>query len=327
MKRFLMTAGGGASTVDMAASPRAAIIEANNASLEVGRLALLYQDGNDLKIIRKAAASPAAADEIVYSSVTGKRLQLVLPRTTENGGPLILPIYRNNLKHTVMAYTAGANYAGTLNVDDIDVEHGNYTIIVCKKGVKFNERNKWIAQIYANRNTTLATIVTELTKQINSNTPNHGLTATATTTSGSEAIDFAGSDWNDYEIILTDNFSGVSYTPTTHGKTPIADAAMVNDIARKCAADAGIRDTELDAAQLIYKDYPFNALLGANIADPKFDIHIIEFDEPRAVGTTTEENVKQTIYIACPRYSDSGTPTETKLSADFTTIMDYYVTH
>ena len=123
-----------------------------------------------------------------------------------------------------------------------------------KKGLKFNERNRWTATIHTGLNPTANDVAKKLANQINNNTVGHGIKASVadakiTLTAESKGID--------YEILGADELVGIAVTVKAHGLPAYGDAAYITDLANKAAADAGIeytyRDTytELDRKSVV----------------------------------------------------------------------------
>lgn len=229
-----------------------------------------------------------------------KKGYVVLGRSAELGGPVVLPFFVNHFSYSIGEYQAATTFAGSISIPNTVAAGEEYTIIVAKKGVKFNERNKWTASVVATSSDTAATIATKLVNLINSNSESSGVSATVSTAT----ITIAGSKSGvDYTILGADALLGVAATYTTHGNTAYGDASYVKDLANKAAADAGFEYTYMGDVNYLYPDYPLNPLKNADAEDTGFSIITIRFAEQREVKTV-DDVVHQIIQIALPSSVD-----------------------
>lgn len=234
--------------------------------------------------------------------INNKKGYFVLGRSVELGGPVVLPVFANHFSYSIGEYEAATTFEGALDIPESIVSGEEYTIIVVKKGVKFNERNKWTASVVATSSDTSSTIATKLTSLINSNSESSGVSATAS----DETITITSSKSGvDYAILGADALLGVSATYTTHGNTAYGDASYVKDLANKAAADAGFEYTYMGDVNYLYPDYPLNPLKNADSEDTGFNILTFRFAEPREVKTV-DDVVHQIIQVAVPSGVDIG---------------------
>lgn len=226
-----------------------------------------------------------------------EELYLVLHRNAANGGDVVLPLFANHFSYTKGIYRAATQYAAQLTIPDVDVDSFDYTVIAVKKGIKFNERNKFTANVHIGKNDTAATVATKIVNYfMDGSVARYGLTVSA---SGA-VLTFAGSaDGEDWAIITADDLSGVALDSETHGVPALFDAKCVADLAAKAAADAGFEYTYQDDVHALYPKYPFNPLAASDSADTGFDVYTIRFAEPRKVKTV-DDVVHQIIQIALP---------------------------
>lgn len=224
-----------------------------------------------------------------------KHGMLVLGRPAEMGGPVSLPIYKNNFSYVKGEYQPATTFKATIKVP-APAKVGDYTIIVAKKGVKFNERNKWSADVHVTDTTTTATKLAELiVKAINGN-PGSGVTAS---NSADTITITANTIGQDYEIIPADLLTGTSVTVTAKGFAGYGTAAYVKDLASKAVADSGVLYTYQDDVNYLYPNYPLNPLAQPDITDNGYTIFTLRFAEPREVKTR-DEVVNQIIQVAFP---------------------------
>lgn len=225
-----------------------------------------------------------------------KKGYIGLGRIHEDGGPVILPIYANHFSFAIGRYQRATPFVGGVTMPEAIIPGEDYTIIIVKKGVKFNERNKWTASVVAKDSDTNITIATKLTSLINSNSESSGVSATVSTATITITASKSGVD---YTILGADALLGVAATYTTHGNTAYGDASYVKDLADKAAADAGFEYTYMGDVNYLYPNYPLNPLKNADSEDTGFNIITIRFAEPREVKTV-DDVVHQIIQIALP---------------------------
>lgn len=218
---------------------------------------------------------------------------IYLGKSDAKGGKLVVPIYKNNFSYSKMVYAASTQYTGNFTIADV-VAGSDYTVVVVKKGVGFNERNKWTATVRAKAADTVDTIVSALASQI---TANVGAGVTAAASAGKVTVT-AKEKGVDYELTLGDDLFGTAVTQT-HATAAVADAKYITDLAIKAAADAGIEYTYQDAGELIYPDFPLNPLAQDDSADAGFTVYTIRFAEPREMKTV-DQSINQIVQIAVP---------------------------
>lgn len=218
---------------------------------------------------------------------------IYLGKSDTKGGKLVVPIYKNNFSYSKMVYAASTQYTGNFTIADV-VAGSDYTVVVVKKGVGFNERNKWTATVRAKAADTVDTIAAALASQI---TANVGAGVTAAASTGKVTVT-AKEKGVDYELTLGDDLFGTAVTQT-HATAAVADAKYITDLAIKAAADAGIEYTYQDAGELIYPDFPLNPLAQDDSADTGFTVYTIRFAEPREMKTV-DQSINQIVQIAVP---------------------------
>lgn len=218
---------------------------------------------------------------------------IYLGKSDAKGGKLVVPIYKNNFSYSKMVYVASTQYTGNFTIADV-VAGSDYTVVVVKKGVGFNERNKWTATVRAKAADTVDTIASALASQI---TANVGAGVTAAASAGKVTVT-AKEKGVDYELTLGDDLFGTAVSQT-HATAAVADAKYITDLAIKAAADAGIEYTYQDAGELIYPDFPLNPLAQDDSADAGFTVYTIRFAEPREMKTV-DQSINQIVQIAVP---------------------------
>lgn len=232
---------------------------------------------------------------------------IILGRAVKDDGPVVLPFYKNRFSFVKGEYQAATAYSGSVTIAAV-TPHLDYTLIVVKKGVKFNERNKWTANVHAKENDTADSIAEKLATLISENAS--GLKAENASGVITLSCDEKGVD---YEVVGADELMGVKVTQT-HATIAYGDAAYVTKLANMAAADAGFNDTYLDGATLLYPKYPLNPLAQSDKADTGFTIFTLKFAEPREVKTR-DEVVNQIVQVAFPTGSAAITTFETVCEA------------
>lgn len=216
---------------------------------------------------------------------------IVLGRGDE--GDVVLPFFNNHFSWVKAVYANGTTFNAVMTVTAPD-DYSDCTVLIVKKGKKFNERNRWTATVHSGKSMTAAQLATALAKQVNNNTDAHGLIATVS----NAQITFTGKEMGDnYSVIPADELTGTTVTVNTEGYPKEFDAKVIKDLADKAAADAGYEYTyEEDSG---YKYYHLNPLAKDDSADTGFTVFTLRFAEPRQTGQL-DKLVHQIVQIAFP---------------------------
>lgn len=233
---------------------------------------------------------------------------IFLGKEDAKGGDVIVPIYKNNFSFTKMVYQAAGAYTGNFTIPAPTVGD-DLTVVVVKKGVQFNERNKWTATMRVKDGQDASACAKELAEQLNNN-PASGVKAVA---EAAKITIAAVNKGEDYKIALGDDLFGVAVTETP-AVTPLADANYIKDLAMKAAADAGIEYTYQDPANLIYPGYPLNPLAQPDSVDAGYTVFTLKFAEPREMKTV-DQSINQIVQIALPTGVTAIAKVETILKA------------
>ncbi len=229
-------------------------------------------------------------------------------------GQIVFPFYRKDLTYSVSTYAVATTFSANFTIASVEAS-SDYTVIIVKNGVKFNERNKWTSTIHAGKNDTAKTVADKIAAHINANTVGSGVSAVSDSTTAGKITITAKKAGQPYTIVLADKLQGLAVTTTDAGLPAINDAAAIKDMANKAAADAGFEYTYDEFAGL-YPAYPLNPLAQPGNADAGFTVYTIRFAEPRNMKTR-DEVVHQIIQIAYP--------TGTAAIATLKTILDALV--
>lgn len=271
-----------------------------------------YASGTDLSQVADGAVGIFYnKNGVITACATGKEFIkeaiLVLGRSNEKGGPIVIPIHKNNFSYVKGEYQAATKFSAEVTIP-APTKIGDYSLIVALKGVKFNERNKWTAMVHVKDVTiSAADLATKLAAQINNNSEGSGVTAVAAAAKITITANKAGVD---YEILGADELFGIEVTVSASGIPAYGDAKYIQDLAEKAAADAGFEYTYRDANYYLYPNYPINPLAQPDAEDAGYTIFTLCFAEPRDVKTL-DEVVNQIVQVAFPTGASAITTFET----------------
>lgn len=265
-----------------------------------------YTEATDLSNVTEGALGVFYnKDGVPTVSTTGTEFtgegMLVLGRTAANGGPVVIPIHTNKFSFVKGAYFPATKFVGNIALPRLLTE-GDFTVIVAKKGTKFNERNKWTAttHVFDATKTTVDAVGAKLAEYFNANSDNSGVTASYF--SGVLTIR-AVETGVDYSIIGADVLSDAKVSIIKAGQLAYGDAKYVADLADKAAADAGFEYTYMDDVHYLYPKYPLNPLKASDAANTGFIIFTLKFAEPRNTKTH-DDVVNQIVQVAIPTDAD-----------------------
>lgn len=236
-----------------------------------------------------------------------------------SGQPLVIPIYKHHESYDWGSYVGATTFQAKVTVVAQNMI-GDYTLIIAKKGVPFNERNKWTSTTHVcDSDMTAKDIAAAIAKDVNNNSISSGVTATVQ----DEVITLTATEKGvGYSLITADWLSKVTPVIVTEGNAAYGDAAYVKDLMMKACADAGIEYTYQDGADLIYPTYPPHPLATAPATDYGFDIFTIKFSEPRD-SRTVDMAVNQIVQIAVPRTEDG----ENDICSDINNRLEDFVNY
>ena len=270
-----------------------------------------YASGNDMSAIAEGAIGFYYNNDGVPTldtdgtHVKKGEAMIVLGRSAANGGNVVIPFYNKNFSWNKMTHQASTKFNASITIPAIN-ELGEYTIIICKKGVQFNERNKWTSSYNVKSlNDTPDDVAAAIEKGIKNFAHNLGISSSV---SGATISITGLNDAVDFEILGADNLFGLTITQT-HATKGYADAAWISDLADKACADAGIEYTYRPEYIYLYENYPLNPLAQQNTTDPGYIVYTIRFAEPRRTKTT-DEVVNQIVQIAMPKTATATTDIE-----------------
>ena len=240
-----------------------------------------------------------------------KDCMLIVNRSVDKGGHVVIPIHKNKFSYVKGVYQAGKVFKQVFTIP-APTTIGEYSMIVALKGVGFNQRNKWTASVYVKDvNKTANELAEALAKAINNNTVGSKVVATASEATLTIDGQVVGMD---YEVVPADLLTGLAATSTQKGEAAYGDAQYIIDLANKAAADAGFEYTYQEAGELMRPHYPLNPLEVSDAADKGFTIFTLSFAEPRDVKTR-DEVINQIVQVAFPTGAEQITTFETVCKA------------
>lgn len=267
-----------------------------------GQVSISYLSNGSETLVKDAATAAGIKDR---GMITWKNPNSEL-------GQIVFPFYKKDLSYSVSTYSAATIFLASFTIASVEAS-SDYTVIIVKNGVKFNERNKWTSTIHAGKNDTVKNIADKIAAHINANTVGSGVSAVSDTKTEGKITITAKKAGQPYTIVLADELQGLAVTTTAAGLPAINDAAAIKEMANKAAADAGFEYTYDEFARL-YPAYPLNPLGQADKTDTGFTVYTIRFAEPRDMKTR-DEVVHQIIQIAYPTGSPAITTLKTILDA------------
>ena len=216
------------------------------------------------------------------------------------GGPrvnaLVIPEVNIDNVNVVVTNPVDGNVASVDFTVPAIVPGNTYTAIIVKKGVEFNERNKYTADIYVPKNSTktandvAAAIGAQFTAMANSGSIDITVTVAAA------KVTVQGISKNDnFDIVLTDALSGVAKNVTTANKA-IGDKEYVTNLVQECISDRGI-DSLYGEGKELYPGYP------VPVEDDKYTIITLRYKNYRKAGLTSGDATPMTTHIAVPSKS------------------------
>lgn len=256
------------------------------------------------------------AETLVKSAATAADLKdrgmITWKNPNSELGQIVFPFYKKDFSYSVSTYNVATTFSANFTIASVEAS-SDYTVIIVKNGVKFNERNKWTSTIHAGKNDTVKNIADKIAAHINANTVSSGVSAVSDNTTNGKITITAKKAGQPYTIVLADGLQGLDVITTDTGLPAINDAAAIKEMANKAAADAGFEYTYDEFAGL-YPAYPLNPLAQPDKVDTGFTVFTIRFAEPRAMKTR-DEVVHQIIQIAYPTSAEAINTLKTILNA------------
>lgn len=226
--------------------------------------------------------------------VKGEAL-LVLGRSAEDGGNITLPIHKHNFSYVKGSIQEPSKFDASFTCPAPITGH-LYTIVLVKKGVQFNERNKWTCSfVFEKASGTANDLAKSIAKAFEQNALNAGVKVTASTAD----VKFTALETGiDYTILLTDSLEDVKVTVTSQGSPGLGTYSQLEEMARMAGADAGFEDTYQEANTYMYPNYPLSK--GKDKDTNLYVVFTLKCSEPRNTRTI-DTAINQVIQIAFNR--------------------------
>lgn len=230
--------------------------------------------------------------ETISDDGTGIKDIFYLNLKKAEGDTVVIAGSPRHFSYVKSVYSGGTAYTSNVTIT-APAADGHYTLILVKKGTKFNERNRWTATIPVKIGDTANDVATKLGKYFEANATNLNITVAV----AEAKITFTANDKNDdFKLIGADDLLGIAVTETP-AVAPLNNAEQIKDLANKAAADAGFVYTYEDVD--VNPGYPLNPLAQGNKVDTGYTIFTLRFAVPRKVKTR-DEVVHQIVQVAFP---------------------------
>lgn len=179
-----------------------------------------------------------------------------------------------------------------------------YTAIIVKKGVTFNERNKFIADVYipTGSTKTSADVATLIGAQFTA-MANAGSLNVTVVVAGSKVTITGVNKNEDFGLVLADELSNVAVTSTA-AKISIGDKAYVTKLAQDCIGDRGMEYLYGEGKEN-YPGYPIP------VEDDNYTIITLHYTNYRRSGLCSGDATNMVVYIAVPSASAALTTIKT----------------
>lgn len=191
---------------------------------------------------------------------------------------------------------AGAKFKATVTVPTTVTTNADYTIVLVKKGVQFNERSNFTVTTFIPKNSTksAADIATDLAKQLQAMADAGTLNIKASATGAVVTVEGLVKG-EQFALRGGDALMGQESAPgaTTEAQPVIFDAAYIKDLASRTAAGKGFEYRYKDG-EYIYPGDP------EVVEDTTYSLITLRFAVGRASAKQRDERVYQTVHIAVP---------------------------
>ena len=209
-----------------------------------------------------------------------------------SGNTVVIAGSPRHFSYVKGVYADGKVYSGNVTIT-APAADGHYTLVLVKKGLKFNERNRWTATVPVKIGDTADAVAAKLGKFFEANATNLNIEVEV----AAAKITITGlTKGEDFKLMGADDLLGVAVAET-NAEVGYGSAKYVTDLADKAAADAGFLHTYKDLD--INPAYPLNPLAQADKADTGFTIFTLRFAVPRH-NKTRDEVVHQIVQVAFP---------------------------
>lgn len=188
--------------------------------------------------------------------------------------------------YTKTVYADGIKFSANIIIPT-PVEGKDYTLTMAKKGVVFNERNKWSATTKVRKGDSASTIATRLGNQLTAFGKNEAFEVEVV----EGKIKVTATNYTDWNLIAGDDLFGTEVNSISC-LPPVCDDAYIKDLYRQCLGDEGVYGTDPSGLKL-YSDPTISSPVG-------WTLYTLQYYNPKPFKTTTGEDVRQIVHIAIP---------------------------
>lgn len=188
---------------------------------------------------------------------------------------------------------AGVAFTAKITVPTTIEVGRNYTVVLVKKGIQFNERSNYTVTTFVTKTTTTAAeIATDLANQLQAMADAGTLNITAQ--AAGAVITVTGLNKGEqFALKGGDALMGCETGDATEAQPVIFDKAAIQDLASRCAAGKGF-EYRYKSGEYIYPGDP------EAIEDTTYALITLRFAVGRAASKQRDERVWQVVYIAVP---------------------------
>lgn len=188
---------------------------------------------------------------------------------------------------------AGALFKAQITVPTTIEVGRNYTVVLVKKGIQFNERSNYTVTTFVTKaTTTAAEIATDLANQLQAMADAGTINVKASASGAVITVDglIKGEQ---FALKGGDALMGCETGDATEAQPVIFDKAYIQDLASRCAAGKGF-EYRYKEGEYIYPGDP------EAVEDTTYSLITLRFAVGRAASKQRDERVWQIVYIAVP---------------------------
>lgn len=213
-----------------------------------------------------------------------------------------LEIDKDTLRVTLAQYkNLGDNvpFKAKIDLSNVTPTAGfNYTLVLVKRGVVFNERSNWTATTFIpmGRTMTAAQLAEDLATQFKNMAEFDAIPLTVEYTEGQTTFTIKGDEdgFEQWTVKAGDELAAVSgVVDVTDPVHVTLDKGYIQDLASRCAADKGFEYLYQDGDS-IYPGYP------EEVDSDTYDLITLRFAVGRAAGKQIDDRATQVVHIAVP---------------------------
>lgn len=251
-----------------------------------------YPDALPLKAGQFAVTTLVNGKETISTDGTDLKDIFYLNLGREDGNTVVIAGSPRHFSYVKGVFADGKVYSGNVTIT-APAADGHYTLILVKKGLKFNERNRWTATVPVKIGDTADAVAAKLAKFFEANATNLNIKAEV---AGAKVTITGLAKGEDFKLMGADDLTGIAVTET-NAEAGYGSAEYIKDLANKAAADAGYIHTYEDVD--VNPGYPLNPLAQPDSADAGYTIFTLRYAVPRHTKTR-DEVVHQIVQVAFP---------------------------